>query len=126
MQQKMWPSVKLVKHWLHRGSDAVCLAHSGPGVASFLSLSQLRTFLQISSCPQQAPARVFLCSVFHPLQPGLGEGAGRASLHTGVCSWAFGHSTGTWQEAGELVPCVPSPRLWLYLLLPSFLALPGC
>lgn len=47
----------------------------------------------------------WFCSVSQPLQPGLGEWAGRTSLYTGVCfSWGFGHSRGT----SDPVSCVPS------------------
>lgn len=76
-------------------------------------------------CPASTCLGCF-CSVFHPLQPRLGEGAGIALLYIRVCSWGFGHSTGMWQEAGEPIPCVLSLWLWLYLLLLSFPALPGC
>lgn len=77
--------VKLVKHQLHWGSDVVCIACSGYGVAPFVSPSQLRIFLQMfSSVPHKHVPRVFSLS---PLAAPI-WGASRESLalHWSLCA----------------------------------------
>jgi len=83
-QQQTWPSAELAGHRLRWGSGAVCLARSGPGAAPFVSLSQLGICLQISSPAPRSSCPGWFCSIFHPLQPGLGEWAESALPHAGV------------------------------------------